>query len=409
VTLAHRLRRSWTSFRLILESLQRPASLRRAIFRVAPPICAVSAEPARLLLDVSVLTRHDAGTGIQRVTKALLAELVATPPDGYVVTPVQGSRWRRYRHLSPQGRSRIVSVRPGDVFLGLDLSTRIVPRHQRQLLRWRMDGARLAFVLYDLLPALQPAWFTSSNVRAYKAWLRAVAIHADCVLCISQSVATEFRTWLSKHDFPADSMPKIGWFHLGTEKPPLFEAPQGGRVSAVAARPFVLMVGTIEPRKGYRQALDAFEALWREGNATQLVIVGRIGWRVGCLVERLRAHPELGRRLHWFEDADDATLHGLYAAARGVLVASEAEGFGLPILEAAAHGTPLLLRDLPVFREIAGDGATYFRGSTQAQAIDEMRLWVQALARGTALSSESIRPCTWSESARRLVAHVVSH
>jgi glycosyltransferase involved in cell wall biosynthesis len=230
------------------------------------------------------------------------------------------------------------------------------------------------------------------------------------VLCISQSVASEFRTWLSKHHFPGESMPKIGWFHLGTEKPSLLKAAQpDGRVSAVAARPFVLMVGTIEPRKGHSQGLDAFEALWREGNATQLVIVGRTGWRIDRLVRRLRAHPELGRRLHWFDDADDATLHALYAAARGVLVASEAEGFGLPILEAAVHGTPLLLRDLPVFREIAGDSAAYFHGSTPAQAIDEIRRWVQALACGTALSSESIRPCTWNESARQLLAHIVSH
>jgi glycosyltransferase involved in cell wall biosynthesis len=65
------------------------------------------------------------------------------------------------------------------------------------------------------------------------------------------------------------------------------------------------MVGTIEPRKGYAQALDAFEAIWRDGCPIQLVIVGRIGWKVESLVARLRSHEQIGDRLRWFDSADD--------------------------------------------------------------------------------------------------------
>ncbi|MBL3940675.1 glycosyltransferase family 4 protein, partial [Bacteroides thetaiotaomicron] len=68
-------------------------------------------------------------------------------------------------------------------------------------------------------------------------------------------------------------------------------------------------------------------------------------------------------RLNWLQDIDDAALADLYARVDGLLFASEGEGFGLPIVEAAQHGLPLLLRDLPVFREVAGEHATYFSAS----------------------------------------------
>jgi len=167
------------------------------------------------------------------------------------------------------------------------------------------------------------------------------------------------------------------------------------------------MVGTIEPRKGYTLALDGFEAIWRDGHPMQLVIVGRIGWKVGSLVSRLRAHAEAGHRLHWFDNANDDTLHTLYEAASGVIVASEAEGFGLPILEAALRSKPLLVRDLPVFREIAGSGATYFRAAATGQFVEELRDWLARLATGTAVGSGSVAIQSWTQSARQMLLHAL--
>jgi glycosyltransferase involved in cell wall biosynthesis len=301
-----------------------------------------------------------------------------------------------------------VRVEPGDIFLGLDLASRILPRHRLQLLRWRANGARICIVMHDLLPLFRPGWFTRRNARAYASWIRAVAVHADSVVCVSQSVAAQFSTWLADQGFDPRSSPSVGWFHHGAQLP--FEsgaAIPDDRIAHIASRPFVLMVGTIEPRKGYQQALDAFELIWRDGHPMQLVIVGRVGWKVAPLVASLQANVEAGRPLHWFSDADDPTLHALYDKASGVLLASEAEGFGLPILEAAVHGKPLLIRDLPVFREIAGDAATYFRAETTGEFIDELRSWLANLAAGTAVSSKRIAVQSWAQSARQMLDQVL--
>src|SRR5690606_5090572 len=121
-----------------------------------------------------------------------------------------------------------------------------------------------------------------------------------------------------------------------------------------------LMVGTIESRKGYDQVLDAFDQLWGEGSVERLVIVGRQGWLVDDLVQRILQHPENGHRLFWLSDVSDEALVKLYERTDALIMASEAEGFGLPLIEAAKHGIPLIARDLPVFREVAGEGALYF-------------------------------------------------
>jgi glycosyltransferase involved in cell wall biosynthesis len=118
------------------------------------------------------------------------------------------------------------------------------------------------------------------------------------------------------------------------------------------------MVGTIEPRKGHAQTLAAFERLWSEEVDVNLTIVGKEGWNgsqgtetvISDFIARLRAHSEYGRRLLWLRDISDEYLARVYAASTALIVASEGEGFGLPIIEAANYKLPVIARDIPVLR-----------------------------------------------------------
>ena len=101
---------------------------------------------------------------------------------------------------------------------------------------------------------------------------------------------------------------------------------------------YVLVVGTVEPRKNHAVLLDAFEQLARTDPDLHLVVVGRAGWNNDEVVARLRQHPLRGHRLHWFEGAGDELLGELYRAATVVAVPSITEGFGLPVIEALAVG-----------------------------------------------------------------------
>src|SRR5205085_8129675 len=105
----------------------------------------------------------------------------------------------------------------------------------------------------------------------------------------------------------------------------------------------------------------------------------------------------------WLESADDSVLKRLYEQADGLLMASEAEGFGLPIIEAARHDLPILLRDIPVFREVAGDHATYFHGTAPDELQEALTTWLSQVKADAAPPATGIAWQTWSESTQSLM------
>ncbi|PTL81893.1 glycosyltransferase family 1 protein [Vitiosangium sp. GDMCC 1.1324] len=124
----------------------------------------------------------------------------------------------------------------------------------------------------------------------------------------------------------------------------------------LGGRPYVLHVGSGIPRKRVDVLFEVFAALRRQHPDLRLVQQG------AALSEAQRAHVErlgIGDALLQPPKLDRATLAGLYRKARAVLVTSEAEGFGLPVIEALACGTRVVASDLPVLREVGGDTVTY--------------------------------------------------
>ena len=84
----------------------------------------------------------------------------------------------------------------------------------------------------------------------------------------------------------------------------------------------------------------------------------------------------------------------IYRHATALIAASRAEGFGLPLIEAAAYRVPLIVRDIPVFREIAGEHAYYFVGCTAESLGDELRVWLGLYDAGSAPDSSNIKTCS---------------
>ena len=115
------------------------------------------------------------------------------------------------------------------------------------------------------------------------------------------------------------------------------------------------------------------EQLWADGVDANLAIIGHQGWNTDDLAKRIQEHPEHNQRLFWLPGVSDEMLEEVYRAAHVLLAASEGEGFGLPLIEAARHGLPIIARDIPVFREVAGEQAYYFRGEAAQDLADALR------------------------------------
>lgn len=164
-----------------------------------------------------------------------------------------------------------------------------------------------------------------------------------------------------------------------------------------------LLVGTIEPRKGHAQTLDAFEILWTKGYRAQLVIVGRPGWMTEQLCLRIQEHAEFGHRLKWHKDLPDDRLPEFYQTSTALILASFGEGLGMPLLEAAAFGLPVIARDIPVFREIAGSAAEYFNGDDGETLSKTVETWLHRFALGNVIDSFSIDTIGWDTSANQVM------
>ena len=377
--------------------------------------------PRQLLVDVSSMVQTDLKTGIQRVVRSVLMALINNPPPGYRIEPVYSpGRNQPYRYARRYMQDILLApfdmpddapadVQAGDLFLGLDLMMHGTQQNRAQLEHWRNRGVQIHFVVYDVLPVLQPDKFPFGAEPDFAGWLACIGDLADGLLCISAAVADELASWLAEHP-PQRSAPLgIGYFHLGADidasAPSTGLPPDADQILAQAgAAPTLLMVGTVEPRKGHAQALAAFDLLWQEGVAVNLIIVGKHGWMVDEVARDLRHHPQLGQRLFWLSGVSDEMLLKLYAAADGLLAASVGEGFGLPLIEAAQHGLPIVARDLPVFREVAGAHASYFNGLTAESLAATMRDWLSLLQNQAVPQSTGMPWLTWEQSARALLA-----
>lgn len=373
----------------------------------------------QLLVDVSELAQHDANSGIQRVVRAILSEWLRYPPSGWRVEPVYADPGvGRYRYARRFTCSFLgipddwavdlpIDFFPEDQFVGLDLLP-LIPQMQASLSAMAGSGVHIAFVIYDLLPVRLPQHFENNVCEAFATWLQSISRHEQLV-CISRTVANELRAYLDDHPPANGLMPEINWFHLGadlesaTTKVQVPDNDVKVLQSLLLSRPSFLMVGTIEPRKGHTLVLDAFDQFWAEGGDATLVIVGKQGWKVDPLCARVRKHRENGKRLFWLNEASDAQLQRLYKDCSCLIAASEGEGFGFPLIEAAQYDLPILARDIPVFREVAGECAAYFDGSSPDNLRHALEDWLLEYKAGNVQRSGELGFLTWRESAGALL------
>lgn len=393
------------------------------LIRVASAIAQNLPQPRsrRLYVDVSELATRDSRSGIQRVVRAVLQELSTRPPAGYTVEAVATgvgkhgyfharNFMRRFAGLPDIGLAEesIDEAQPGDIFLGLDFQAQLVVWQRNYLQRLRDRGVRVLFVIYDLLPVTRPDTFPPEwdQARAHMQWLDVVA-HSDGAICISRAVADEYLQWLDCYGAERQRSLPVDWFHLGSDigrSMPTRGVPSSAKevLAAAAGLPTFLAVATLEPRKGHQELLDAADANWTAGHEFVLVLVGRKGWSVDSLVQRISSHAELNKRLFWISSASDEYLDLIFRNSDCLVAASEAEGFGLPVVEGASHGLSVIARDIPVFREVA-PADSFFFDSTKGRTLDKVMRECMARPRVARASRSGVATTNWQQSCETLV------
>jgi glycosyltransferase involved in cell wall biosynthesis len=398
--------------RLLRQSVDVPSDLATETLARAEPIAAL---PPRLLIDATSTATIDHETGIQRVTKEICPRLLRQTEAGenvIIYGDNDGGFYRveleadRFRPVIQRNGEAKITFRGGDTVLMLDSSWEFHHLHLSKLLSARLRGAQVISCLYDTVPLRYSAFCIPGMPMSFSQWIRSALSYSTGFVCISRAVADELHVMLAGIDFPRPM--KIGYWRLGADFGVKALPPAAAEQRATRRRSF-LMVGTIEPRKGHRVALDAFEILWADGFDGDLVIVGKPGWGNDHLIERLRNHPEAGYRLHWHAQVSDEALQRLYAESDALIAASFAEGFGLPIVEAHHFGKPVIVSDIPVFREVTGgaQSARFFAVGSPTALAEAVRGFASA-SNGAGVAAVREAPWIgWAASAAELRRVVV--
>lgn len=367
----------------------------------------------RLLIEASRTSEEDHATGIQRVVRNLSYEMLdLMKEDGssvgwqvvyfsdddrsfYEIDAIRGQGVQKVERVD----SKRLFPSLGDKLLMLD-STWIEQYFQRERFQaYAVNGVDVIICIYDLVPIKTPAFFDMWMPIHFSNWLKASLTYSNKFVAISRAVADELYDLLVAIDFPREI--KLGYFQLGAN---LSEHDESEKKASKkkTSRPMFLMVGTIEPRKGHEVAIDAFTKFWEAGYDAELVIVGKEGWNIQHLIDKIESHPEFEKRLFWHERVSDSELVELYQRTDAMVASSYAEGFGLPIVEAGMHGKPVVASDIPVFREVSegASGAVFFEVGNPEDLFEKLK---QIDARGfPKVSGDAGAWPDWAESGRQM-------
>jgi glycosyltransferase involved in cell wall biosynthesis len=254
--------------------------------------------------------------------------------------------------------------------------------------------SRAVVFVHDLIPIQVPEYSHPREKKLHIRRMRNTLLNARGIIVNSHCTEKTLR------DFARD---------MQLACPPILVNPLGHDLPESAAaqlptnlrRPYFVLLGTIEPRKNHLLVLT----LWREmvrrlGEQTpQLVVIGRRGWECEQVVDMLERCDLIHPHLIELNDAPDGLVAELIRGAQALLMPSFAEGFGMPVQEALAWGTPVLSTPLPAIREFAGDIPDYAEPHDGARWLELLLAYAQPYSpeRAAQISRLSgFKETTWS-------------
>jgi glycosyltransferase involved in cell wall biosynthesis len=285
----------------------------------------------------------------QILTFPRLDKLAPLNHERSILTPAQTFRKLARLHLANLSPTLAAWTTPkADVF------------HVSNQIRNPPRKMKLTATIYDLTCRLMPELHTAANIRADESLAKNILQKSDALIAISENTRVDAIRLLGVDPERVHVIyPGVPEVYFGAQPRP-------------AEHPYVLYVGTIEPRKNVDTLLDAWQG-FRLRNEFDLVIVGSSGWGSEKTMARLASRPRGVRYLGYVPEDE---LPGLTAGATAFLYPSLYEGFGFPVAQAMAAAVPVITSNTSCLPEIAGNGALFVdpRSPAEIQAALEKLL-----------------------------------
>jgi len=308
----------------------------------------------KVALDVSAMPPRLAGAG------RYVAELAQRLPLSTDVTLVtrrdDGPRWQSMSTATvtspvPAGRAGRLAYEA--LLLGRSAVARHTDVWHAPHYTMPRTGTRPTVVtIHDLTFFTNPEWHEARKVAFFTRAIRYASRHADVLVCVSEFTKAQLAEWAptSRPVVVAPHGVDLARFlpRSAAETPPALPS----------TAPYILFVGTFEPRKGIDVLLEAFSLVASRHDEVELWLAGQPGWGMADAEQQLAQHP-FAARIRRLGFVSDELLPELYRRASVVAYPSRGEGFGLPVLEALACGATVVTSSDTVMAEVAGDAALF--------------------------------------------------
>jgi glycosyltransferase involved in cell wall biosynthesis len=263
----------------------------------------------------------------------------------------------------------------------------------------------LVSVVHDLTVITHPEWHAARTLVGFLPLWENTVERAARFLCVSETTARD----LAGRYPEVRTRVAVARNGVDAEFSPLLDAAAAERTRRRFAegRRFILYLGTLEPRKDVGTLVAACERLWTKRRARpDLVLAGGAGWKSLPLYRRI-ARSSFRDKIHVAGYATRSTAVDLYRAAEAFVYPSLAEGFGLPVAEAMACGTPVVASDIESLREVAGNAAILWPPQNASAFASEIERALEDEATRETLAEAGPRRAalfTWEDAAEATAA-----
>jgi glycosyltransferase involved in cell wall biosynthesis len=346
--------------------------------------------PKRIYVDISSTYRSGRNTGIERVVSNFFWHLQVVHEPVFQVVPLYlnfdgfwrysvARDWEKFS-LSSHGVHLInendVVFKEHDVLYILDISDAISAAEEQGVFnKLHLLGVRINSFVYDILPLTNPSFFPNSTKQIFQSWFKTILRISHHIITFS-NVSMEMIRKESDNNFSyrreinvhVERLPStLTCVHSDLDFKNTKLQMKPNDVKGKCTLKF-LMVGTIEPRKGHLEIFKIFEKLWKEGCDCELLVAGQIGWKDVLKAEKLqiietqKKISELSKEVpnfKYFGQVSNEELCDLYTSSNFLIAASFAEGFGLPLVESQHHELVTIVRDIPIFQEVAAQSSIF--------------------------------------------------
>jgi len=231
------------------------------------------------------------------------------------------------------------------------------------------NRCKIVVSIYDILPITHPEWFTEYLNEAFLQFITSAWNFADLLIVNCDKTKVDIETYIaSKENSFRDNIPKIKKVNLWSVATPKLEArTKLGNDSSKAKKlftnnhPVLLLLSTVEPRKGHEELINAARLAWGQGARFNLLFIGQLGWISKSFKAEFQEFLQFERdRSFWFDSVEDHELEEFMVAADLLVSPSLDEGYGLPVAEALQRGIPVLANGIPTYQELFGTYAVLY-------------------------------------------------